>query len=324
VNAVRTRINPTAGTTTPQNPQFPNDATYDRFGTFVNWDVDLTDRLHMSLGTRYENVDASGTINAVSGTRTPFQRNYNDWIGGVGFVYELTEELHAVGGVNQGFRAPNLDDLTADNTVLQVGQDSPSLDVQPERSLNYEVGLKLNTPRLRMQIVEFWMTIDDQILREQVLPGQFVRANFDTYINGTELQGDYLLTDTWSLYGNFAYIYGQDLTRNDPLSRIPPTQGVLGLRWRDNETRSWFEVFTFAARRQDRYAEQNLGDSRFPVGGTPGYGLLNARMGTALGCDHQHRLSFALENITNQPYRVLGSGVDGTGINAIFGYEWVR
>jgi hypothetical protein len=32
-------------------------------------------------------------------------------------------------------------------------------------------------------------------------------------------------------------------------------------------------------------------------------------------------VSLVLENITNQYYRVLGSGVDGTGFNAILGYE---
>ena len=45
------------------------------------------------------------------------------------------------------------------------------------------------------------------------------------------------------------------------------------------------------------------------------------RAGTTLGCHAQHRLSVTLENITNKAYRVLGSGVDGPGFNAIFGYE---
>jgi hypothetical protein len=32
----------------------------------------------------------------------------------------------------------------------------------------------------------------------------------------------------------------------------------------------------------------------------------------------------SLENITDKYYRVLGSGVDGTGANALLGYEYVR
>jgi hypothetical protein len=43
-----------------------------------------------------------------------------------------------------------------------------------------------------------------------------------------------------------------------------------------------------------------------------------------LDARNRHRVSLALANITNKAYRVLGSGVDGPGFNAIFGYEWSR
>ncbi|HRX82540.1 MAG TPA: TonB-dependent receptor, partial [Pirellulaceae bacterium] len=105
---------------------------------------------------------------------------------------------------------------------------------------------------------------------------------------------------------------------------IPPTQGYVGLRWRDQELRSYFDIYTWLVRRQDRYASANLGDVRFIPGGTPGYATLNLRAGTALGHCQQHRLSISLENITDKYYRVLGSGVDGAGFNAIVGYEFVH
>jgi hemoglobin/transferrin/lactoferrin receptor protein len=57
---------------------------------------------------------------------------------------------------------------------------------------------------------------------------------------------------------------------------------------------------------------------------TPGYGTLNLRAGTTYGEYDQHRVSLVLENITDKYYRVHGSGVDGTGFNAIFGYEYQR
>jgi outer membrane cobalamin receptor len=241
-------------------------------------------------------------------------------------VYDLSPHLHLVGGLYEGFRAPNLDDLTADNTVLQTGQDSPSLNVQPEHAITYEVGFKVDTPRLRLQAVEFWTRIGDNILREEIPPGSgnFIRQNFDVYINGTELTGEYLFEGGWSAYGNFWYIFGKDLDRQEPLSRTPPTQGIAGLRWRHPCNRSWFDAYTWLVRRQDRYAAQALNDSRFPAGGTPGYGTLNLRAGTALGDCDNHRLSLTLENITDKAYRVLGSGVDGPGFNAILGYELLR
>ena len=41
--------------------------------------------------------------------------------------------------------APNLDELTGNNpNVLQDGMDLPSLDLVPERSVAYDVGVKTN------------------------------------------------------------------------------------------------------------------------------------------------------------------------------------
>jgi hemoglobin/transferrin/lactoferrin receptor protein len=345
VDAFKNRFNPQNPNAppSPRTPQFPDDSLYDRAGVFLHWDVDLTCRLRMAAGVRYENVNASGTP-VVQDIAVPFERSYHDWIGSVGLVYEVAPCWRLVGSISEGFRAPNLDDLVADNPfVLQGGQDLPSLDVAAEHSVNYEIGVKFDGQRLRFQCVEFWTDLENNILRQAVdgagnpvpnvlngfglpVPGSnnFVRDNFDSYINGTEIAGELLLEEGWSVYGNFWYTFGKDVERNEPLSRIPPAQGILGTRWRDECRRGYFDVYGWFVRRQERYAAQNNNDSRFPVGATPGYGLLNMRVGTTLGEYDQHRLSLSLENITDRAYRVLGSGVDGAGFNALFGYELVR
>ena len=76
--------------------------------------------------------------------------------------------------------------------------------------------------------------------------------------------------------------------------------------------------------RQDRLDPvRDVSDERIPIGGTPGYATLNARMGRAFGVDRQHRLSLNLVNITDKDYLVHGSGVFGTGFSARFGYSLV-
>ncbi len=343
VDASRFRFNPATGSVVQDNPQIPDDARYHRAGGFINWDVPLTDRWSAMAGVRYEMAQAHGTINAVSGTPQTFDRSYQDWIASIGMGYLLTPELQLVGNVSEGFRAPNLDDLTADNTVNQANRDIPSLDVQPEHSRTYEVGLKLDTPRLRGQVFQFWNDFQDKIQRQAVdaagnpvpdvigpfgtiVPGSnnFIRINSDAYIYGTELYGEYLLPDGWSLYGNFWYTYGVDVGRSQPLSRMPPAQGILGVRWREADGSRWFDVYTWLVHRQDRYAPENNTDSRFPLGGTPGYATLNMRLGTRLGRRGAHRASLTLENMTDKLYRVLGSGIDGPGFNAILGWSWIR
>lgn len=343
IDAFRNRYNPVTHTSSPDNPQFPNDSRYNRAGAYLNWNVDLTEKLAATSGLRYENDTAAGTINAVKGTPVPFNRDYGGWVNTVGLIYEVDPMLHLVGNVSEGFRAPNLDDLTGDNPVLQNAQDLPSLDVNPERARTFEVGVKINTSKFRFEIFEFWTDLQDCIVRQAVgaagnpvsdkvgpygtmIPGStnFIRSNSRAYVNGTELAGEYLLEDGWSTYGNFWYTFGQDLGRDEPLGRIPPTQGILGLRWREEHARSWFETFVWMAARQDRYNALSNIDSRFPLGGNPGFATLNVRMGKTLDARDRHRVSLALENITDKAYRVLGSGVDGPGFNAIFGYQWSR
>jgi outer membrane receptor protein involved in Fe transport len=322
-----------------QNPQFPDGSRYDRAGVYLCWSVDLTQNLSAVSGVRYENVNAAGTINQFSGPRTPFDLSYQGWIPSVGLVYSLSENFNMVGGMYEGFRAPNLDDLAADNPVLQGSQDLPSLNVQPERARTYEFGFKFDGPQARWQVVQFWNDLRDNILRQAVgangqpvpnssfngipIPGSsnFIRSNFDSYIYGTEFNGEYLLSSGWSLYGNAWYTFGKDRERQEPLSRIPPLQGVAGFRWREDLGRDWFEVFTWMVDRQDRYAVQNNGDARFPVGGNAGFATLNLRAGRSFGRFDNHRFSLSLLNITDKYYRVLGSGVDGSGVNAIFGYD---
>ena len=143
-------------------------------------------------------------------------------------------------------------------------------------------------------------------------------------MQGVEFDGEFLLNDGWAVYGNYWYTYGRNDVTGSPLSRIPPTQGIHGLRWRAPDARSWFAIYTWMVRRQDRLEQvRDITDERIPIGGTPGYATLNARAGHAFGCEGQHRVSLNLENITDKDYLVHGSGVFGTGFTARLGYSWV-
>ena len=42
-------------------PQFPDDSFYERIGTFLQWETQVTDRLAAVTGVRYTNTDLAGT-----------------------------------------------------------------------------------------------------------------------------------------------------------------------------------------------------------------------------------------------------------------------
>jgi hemoglobin/transferrin/lactoferrin receptor protein len=308
-------------------PIIPDDASYTRAGVFANWEVPLTDRLNAVAGGRFEYIELEATpVLDINTNPTPvfIEPNFDDLVGHIGLNYEVNQCLRLVGSISEGFRAPNLDELTANNpNVLQQGMDLPSLGLAPEHSVTYEVGAKTDFDRLRTQTFVFWTDLDNNIVPVTAGANQFTRDNQDSYIQGVEFDGELLLDRGWSLYGNFWYIYGKNELTGAPLSRIPPTQGILGLRWRGAESHNYFTVYTWMVDRQDRLDPvRDLSDERIPPGGTPGYATLNIRAGRTLGCYDQHRLSLSLENITDQPYLVHGSGVFGTGFTAQLGYTW--
>ncbi len=332
ISAFRNRFRASdGGFVSPLTPQFPDDAFYERFGAFLYWNVDLNDWLNFQAGTRYEHIKAGGTpIVQVNGQPTPLRvdETFQDWISSGALTVRLTDDVHLIGSISQGFRAPNLDDLVATNPfVQQAGTDLPSVMLGPERAINYEVGFKVDRPIWRAQAFYFWTDLQDNILRApQTDMGDplFERVNRDSYVHGFEITQELLLTDTWAVWGNYFYTYGRDEIELVPLSRIPPQQGSLGLRYRTLDRRSWFDVFVWMVDAQSRLAPQDISDARIPDGGTPAFATLNLRTGTTFGQRNLHRVGMVLENLTNTAYRVHGSGVDGPGINGILTYEFIR
>jgi len=319
-------------------PQYPDKSYYERFGAFLQWEVDVTARLRATGGVRYTNIDLGSIVAYIDPAHpldppvdTPIHPDFQDWTAMAGLTYELNPCLHLVGSVSEGFRAPSLDELTSISDNVNEGIDIPNPDLRPETSIGYELGLKFDYQRLRAQTFVFWNKLSDLMVRKKVNeipdpsdPGSTLdilqRRNVSSAIvQGVELAGELLMTPEWSVYGNVTYLYGQDYSVPEPLSRIPPTQGVIGLRWRDRQARNWFELYGWLAAKQDRLSARDKRDSRIPAGGTPGFGTVNLNLGSYIS--QNQRITLGIENIFNEAYRVHGSGVDGAGISGHFGYE---
>ncbi|MGB2998110.1 MAG: hypothetical protein WBC59_05680 [Phycisphaerae bacterium] len=76
---------------------------------------------------------------------------------------------------------------------------------------------------------------------------------------------------------------------------------------------------TFADEQDDLSTRDMADTSRIPPGGTPGYGVLTLRTGWQIR--ENVNLTFAIENITDEDYRIHGSGLNEPGRNFIFGLE---
>ncbi len=100
---------------------------------------------------------------------------------------------------------------------------------------------------------------------------------------------------------------------------MPPT-GSLGLRW-DKSRRVWFSGLCRMAAKADKLSTRDKSDtSRIPAGGTPGYVVYDVRAGW--NCSDDLALSLGLENITDEDYRIHGSGLNEAGRSIVLAVDF--
>ncbi len=318
-----------------------DDSTYDLLGVFVQNTIHVTDSLDVILGGRFTYAAANvgrfrdevddgmgGTMDVVGS----FEDSWTNFSGNARFVWFVDEARHwnVFGGASQGFRAPNLSDLTRDSD-FSGGVEQPAPDLDAERYLMLEIGGKAQYDNFTGQASFFHYLIEDQVLR---VPGglateNFVKINADNgFMQGIELGAAWRFLPELTLFGNFSYIDGE-IQSIDPAtgtnfddfpSRLPPTMGQIGLRYESNNLPIWAEGLVRMAADADRLSLRDQGDTRrIPPGGTPGYVVGSIRAGFTV----QERIDVTLgiENISDEDYRVHGSGHNMPGRNLVIAVE---
>jgi outer membrane receptor protein involved in Fe transport len=118
----------------------------------------------------------------------------------------------------------------------------------------------------------------------------------EAVLYGYELFGTIDLPYNFSISGNLAYVYAEDVNQDQPLASIPPLNGQLFLnhRWA-NYLNFTFEMNAFA--RQDRIADWELK--------TPGYTYFNLYVYSNKFqlMSTTNQLFFRIDNITDKEYR---------------------
>lgn len=325
--------------------RYVDGSRYLQLGVFISDRVTPLDKLAVDLGGRFSSVWVEAPEDPTAPALGALSANN---IGGVGSLhgrYLLGSGLNLVAGVSQGFRAPNVDDYSGLGCSGQ-GYDVPNTDLSAEKSVTAEAGVKLDLGGLLEGGVFYYFTylhdvivrrpVDPAALGITVPPGQCPgvpvtrRENAQSgRIHGVELDLRLNLGARWSLFTWGAWTHGQVVLAEgeaeEPMGRIPPLSGLAGVRLRVPEVRGFVELGLRWAAPQGRLSESDKSDRRIcPEGsegceGTPGYAVLSLRGAARLADPLTLRLS--VENLTNETYRVHGSGVDGAGISAILGLE---
>jgi outer membrane receptor protein involved in Fe transport len=238
-------------------------------------------------------------------------------VGNLGLTYKILPGLAAVASVNSGFRSPNIDDLTKFGR-FDFGFEVPVSDLKPEKSLNTELGLKIYSDHISGSLAFYRNNLFDLIDRVRstymgniLYLGDTVyrKSNVDqAYIQGAEIEAGININPVFTVFGSMMYIIG-NTNEGEPLRRIPPLNGSIGIRYKNSEGFSGRAEMFFAGK-QDRLSGGDISDHRIPAGGTPGWGIFNLYAGYVI-----KKLTFnaGILNLADETYKTHGSGIYGYG-----------
>jgi len=316
-----------------------DDASYLTSGLFVEDRITLSERMDLTLGVRlaHARVDASEVRDPVTDTQISIKDDWTALLGSARMSYALPEQSAKLfGGISQGFRAPNLSDLTRFDSSRSNEFEIPSPGLNPENSTSFEVGIKHSSDRAKTQAALFYTDIQDGIVRVPTgntnIDGdaEITKANVgDGHIFGLEFSGSLALTDDFTAFGNLTWMEGKQDTYptsapvavEENIDRLMPLTLMTGARWDASESSLWIEFLIRAAAKADRLnTRDEADDTRIPEGGTPAYVTAHLALGYQLSRDVTLRMG--LNNITNEDYRIHGSGVNQAGRNLYLGLRW--
>lgn len=328
------RIAVIASDTTIERPAYPNGSIYHSFGLYTEFVWPASPNWEITSGLRFSRISLRTNLEPDFGNQDEL---FSNLTGAVSAIYFLSDELNFLTRWSRGFRAPNLNDV-ANLGTSSSGFDIPSPGLSPETSDDFEIGVRLNSNELSGAAYIFYSRLHDLIDRRpgiyQGLPffddngdglrdanelDVFQKKNVgEAEIYGLELDADWQISKTLKLKSNLFYTRGENITDNEPLSRIPPLMGKLSIRKIFSENR-WVEFLARSATDQRRLSQRDIDDTRIEPGGTDGWGTLNLRASTVW---HTTRITVALYNLTDRAYKEHGSGVysPGRGFNLSVSY----
>lgn len=328
-------------TGTPAQGPVADDAAYHLAGLFAEDTIPFLDeRVELSLGGRftYAAADAARVINPVGGATMGVSDSWHAFTGSARIIWHLDERdrWHVFAGASQGFRAPNLSDLTRFD-IAQTGElETPQPNLKPEHFLTLESGVKVQHERFTAQASYFHTLVSDLIVRTPtgaIIGGlaEVTKLNSGSgHIHGLEFDGSVRLNPLWTLRANATWMEGWldvfpasvgAAKRREPASRLMPATTQLALKYLAPAQRWWAEAGATVAAQQNRLSSSDVRDTqRIPPGGTPGFAVYHFRAGWQAAKGFS--LTGAIENLTDEDYRVHGSGLNEAGRNFILAADW--
>jgi len=288
---------------------YPNNSIYNSFSAFSLHEWKRNNWL-FHTGIRYQQSSAIISDTTVGKSIISMGALVYD----LAVSYALNKESILFLNFSTGFRAPNMDDLGSLG-IVDFRYELPAYHLKPEYALNKTIGFRKTKKSWTSEWVLFHTNLENLINRRktndiiQSYP-VYIKENVDkAYLYGFEINQSFLISPQIQLKSQISYTYGQNVSQNEPMRRIPPLHGTVQIAYQKAKWNMGIN-WVFAAK-QDRLSAGDKSDNRMNPNGTPGWGVINVDLKYQLYKNIMLRMQGI--NLNNVPYRMHGSGIDGIG-----------
>ncbi|MHC5170376.1 TonB-dependent receptor [Acinetobacter johnsonii] len=233
---------------------FGPDVETEKLGTFVQTDFDVTDRLGLKAGVRYERVESqveesTPYMEAITADLQPGYQaktlnggkvKHDATLFNLGAVYHLTDAQQIFANFSQGSNLPDIQRMLRD---VPASFTVNSQTIDPIKVNNYELGWRVQAANgLNASVTTFYNDSDKSL--------KFGRPNYtievldtDERVYGVEGNLSYRLQPNWTVGGTMAYTRGQfknTVGKWQELDaiRVAPLKGTAFSEWQFNNDMS--------------------------------------------------------------------------------------
>ncbi|WP_297791737.1 TonB-dependent receptor [uncultured Eudoraea sp.] len=331
-----------------QNAQsrYPDGSTWQTLAAYVNAELKSKPNFTWLGGIRYSHVWINADFDTTFYSFPVDNADLNNGAltGSVGFSWFPKADFQVTLNGSTGFRAPNIDDIgkVFDSEPGSVVVPNPFL--KPEYAYNAEIGLHKNfKDKVVLKGAAYYTYLVDALVRrdyqfngeEEIIYNgelsnvQAIQNASSAYVYGLEFGLEAFLSDNFSILSNLTLTNGTEEDENGddtPVRHVPPSFADFHLIWRNQKLKtdlflnyngeiSYNNLAISERNKSYIYAKDANGNPY-----SPSWYTLNLR--SQYQISNPLRLTFTIENITNQRYRPYSSGIAATGINFVLGLSF--
>ena len=287
----------------------------------------LPNNFKLITGVRYYRIKSE--LEKTEGSKHSSGENstHSRFVKSLGLTWTGLEHTTLRAGYSEGYVMPTLLEQFTDSRAGRGITLHGNPDLTPERSKNYELGLRYQNRSVVFDGTLFYTDSMEYITFESCANGHSGTGG-DIYINadkaksyGLELLAEYGIENTPYTPYLTTTLMRRKITVDDFAiykTDVPAIAGQFGVRYERSfaGTDLWADGFVQAAGKSDK-KERDIEKSGKQSRHLSGWSTLNFAIGGNFGAEGQHRLALHLNNLNNRHYRASVDEMPATGRNFV-------